>query len=824
MHVLSRPRITALFDHAFESSVVVLHAGPGFGKTTALARYLEQAGTTAVWFSCASYDNEPTGFWEHLTRVFSQHKPKLKEQMEALGFPDTLQKFSRFISDLTQELYHDENAVAFVFDDVDIITESEILIFLKNFADARLENCSFVLLTQVWPLFNDPLSVVPQVIDGVALSYTQEETKTYLHTKGIVLPREELDQIQHYLAGWPIAVSLVAQGVLNTGLEETLEQSLPKPSLFALLEEQIFSGYSDDEQSALIKISVLESFPEGLVRAVTSEYTSDLARLLNDSAFVKYDATAKRFSFHALYLEFLREKLRDVSEEDLSQSYLRAGEWCLENGYYYDAVRYYRDCENYEKLWEALMLMRVTRRSFSSAEFFIEQIEALPESFKKENPMTELMLAMVLVNNLRFDESRQVLDELDARLPHDDSSIRGEYYLVRGLFTVAHEELDFVEYFKKAADLLPQGSSRWNSDLQLIDLGPAIKLYRSEPGELEKSFMNFKKAAPSMVIAMKGAGCGIDHLAESEVLFLQGELQRVLEPAYQALYSATGVGQFDIAGNALFLILRVYFAQGKYDQFLDTMEHVDRYREDPQAQSLGIWDIVRGWFFSEMGQIENIALWIRNPVQGGYSPLSLDRPMVIRMRCLIASNQYSEALALINQIEALSTERNLVTTLINMHVGRAMAYLGLARYDESAVSLSRAYELARGNSIYMPFIEYGNRARTLFERIRKSSNHDMPKEWLDEMFSKSSTFAKRQAYIVGRYREDTRGGRIDFGLSTREAELLINISQGLTRNEIAEEMNLSINTVKSLTKQLFGKLGAINAADAVRIGSINKLI
>jgi LuxR family maltose regulon positive regulatory protein len=37
-------------------------------------------------------------------------------------------------------------------------------------------------------------------------------------------------------------------------------------------------------------------------------------------------------------------------------------------------------------------------------------------------------------------------------------------------------------------------------------------------------------------------------------------------------------------------------------------------------------------------------------------------------------------------------------------------------------------------------------------------------------------------------------------------------------------MEISLNTVKSMTKQVFAKLGAINSADAVRIAMANQII
>jgi LuxR family maltose regulon positive regulatory protein len=43
------------------------------------------------------------------------------------------------------------------------------------------------------------------------------------------------------------------------------------------------------------------------------------------------------------------------------------------------------------------------------------------------------------------------------------------------------------------------------------------------------------------------------------------------------------------------------------------------------------------------------------------------------------------------------------------------------------------------------------------------------------------------------------------------------LAQGLTREEIARNLSISVNTVKSAVRSVYNKLGAVNRADAVRI-------
>lgn len=81
--ICPRPRVDNLLDAAFRKPLIVVHAGAGFGKTTAVSEYLSNTDYRTVWFSCTGQDNIPARFWTHLTRVFTQHRAELGEKNDA---------------------------------------------------------------------------------------------------------------------------------------------------------------------------------------------------------------------------------------------------------------------------------------------------------------------------------------------------------------------------------------------------------------------------------------------------------------------------------------------------------------------------------------------------------------------------------------------------------------------------------------------------------------------------------------------------------------------------------------------------------------------
>ncbi|MDR1669409.1 MAG: helix-turn-helix transcriptional regulator, partial [Oscillospiraceae bacterium] len=125
-------------------------------------------------------------------------------------------------------------------------------------------------------------------------------------------------------------------------------------------------------------------------------------------------------------------------------------------------------------------------------------------------------------------------------------------------------------------------------------------------------------------------------------------------------------------------------------------------------------------------------------------------------------------------------------------------------------ALGRAYEEAE--DIVTPFAELGKDMRTLASRALRESG--IPAGWLETVRRKASAFAKFQSAMVS---EHTR--RRGASLSAREHEVLSDLCRGLSRAEIAAKQSLSVNTVNSVTANVFHKLGAGNTADAIRIAA-----
>ena len=112
---------------------------------------------------------------------------------------------------------------------------------------------------------------------------------------------------------------------------------------------------------------------------------------------------------------------------------------------------------------------------------------------------------------------------------------------------------------------------------------------------------------------------------------------------------------------------------------------------------------------------------------------------------------------------------------------------------------------------------------TLTAAMLKESSSKIPKSWLENINRKAASYAKRQAHVTVQYRQANLI-ETNVALSTREREVLTDLSHGLSRTEIASSRNLSVNTVKMIINFIYTKLGAENLADLIRIATEKKMI
>jgi LuxR family maltose regulon positive regulatory protein len=174
-----------------------------------------------------------------------------------------------------------------------------------------------------------------------------------------------------------------------------------------------------------------------------------------------------------------------------------------------------------------------------------------------------------------------------------------------------------------------------------------------------------------------------------------------------------------------------------------------------------------------------------------------------------AQQQSDAALAELNRLLPPAETNGRWGTAIEALVLHALALDASGRGDAALASLRRALERAEPEGYVRPFVEEGLKMRWLLSGLSQASVPAALARHLDRLLAahrqpSSPTLAPCPPQTLVE------------PLTAREHEVLDLLAKGLTNAEIGQRLVISLPTVKSHTRNLYGKLGVHSRRAAVR--------
>ncbi|MDR1909600.1 MAG: LuxR C-terminal-related transcriptional regulator, partial [Spirochaetaceae bacterium] len=388
---------------------------------------------------------------------------------------------------------------------------------------------------------------------------------------------------------------------------------------------------------------------------------------------------------------------------------------------------------------------------------------------------------------------------------------------------------DFSDYEKAASYF--STASEWSPACQCVIRGYICPVGSpAEEGEFEKAIAAIGAFIPYTVCSLNGGYYGLDSLAKTEYAWFRGDLAQVETYARQAVYQAREKNQWEIEAWALFFLLRINLYAGNRAELRELIKQLDALLAISEYfNRYAVNNVIMGWFYAQLGAAERVGPWLKND----YYELDFDDrsgasfQTLVKAKCCFAVKRYTATLHILNtppEETARSPDRHAPFLLgrLEQNLLRAAALIRRSAEDtetsaaEALRCLEEAWRMAAPNGLDMPFIELGEEMRILAGRALRDKNCAIPRDWLEEIRGKASAYRKRllKIYQGPEYSPKPREAP---SLSWRETEVLRTLSLGWSREQIAEKMALSVNTVKAEIRSIYAKLGAVNRVDAVRI-------
>jgi LuxR family maltose regulon positive regulatory protein len=177
---------------------------------------------------------------------------------------------------------------------------------------------------------------------------------------------------------------------------------------------------------------------------------------------------------------------------------------------------------------------------------------------------------------------------------------------------------------------------------------------------------------------------------------------------------------------------------------------------------------------------------------------------------LMVQNKHDEAARLLGRLIENATAGDRVYMIIEMRLYRALAFMLKADTAAALAELKSALALGEPGGFIMIIVSKGKPVADLLEEIVavKKRDHDAAKAGF------SLSYAKKLLSAFKAGAPQKIEGLMD-PMSERELDVLHLIAAGLSNREIAEKLFISLNTVKTHTKNINSKLAVNSRTKAV---------
>jgi ATP/maltotriose-dependent transcriptional regulator MalT len=643
------------------------------------------------------------------------------------------------------------------------------------------------------------------------------------------------------------------------------------------LAEEVLERQPEQLRTFLLETSVLERLSGGLCDAVTGRTDGQamLEAIERANLFlVPLDAVRGWWRYHQLFADLLRARLLQERPERVQELHRNAAAWSEAHGLVDDAVRHALGAG--DAAWAARLLERYADELLLRGEgaTVARWLTALPAELVGSRPRLLLARARLALLGGRVEGVDELLDAAErafaeaADEPFEPSAGRAASLLANVPATVALDRAYLAELRGDAERALALASRA------LAELGEDEWMLRSNASgylalaewlagrpavaerRLSSTIVQWLRAGQRQLAVR-----GWHHLGQ--VQRAQGRLDAALGTYWQVLEVAAPPGQPALpgAGMAYVGMAEVAYQRSELDDALDQVtEGIARCRQLVYTPPLATGLATLAWIRQAQGdpagaldaieQAEGVAATsgvasLLNPVPALRARLLLaqgdlaaaarwtqerglgadDQPSyphepeyLVLARVLLAQGRPDQALGLLQRLHASATAQRRLGSLIELQALRALALAASGDEPGALAALAEALTPACPQGYVRVFADEGAPMGALLgrlvaaQRTQQPAARGVPLDCLGRLLRAFD--ATRAVAHAGRGAAAAVPGLIE-QLTERELQVLGLLAAGRSNQGIAQELVVSLDTVKKHVSHVLDKLGVANRTEAV---------
>ena len=834
---IPRPRLTDALLEA-DCRLRLICAPAGFGKSVLMneCARLVPVGTRLVWLDLGGRACSPAELYERLC-----------VSLGVVPFPG-----SEIQSHLVTLLMAQEQPLWIMLDDYPRESTPELDACLDMLLELSPDSLGWWVSSRRQPVWKLPRLLLQGdlfELEADALALTADELQQLLAVHGLKLPQDSFQQLLAGSEGWLAGVCLM---LLNADEQALRERLVAGTQLLRdYVQREVLEGQSEEVRHALFALARMPRFSASLCDHVLDGTGSEILEVLKTcQLFVRQiDNCGEWFRLWrplALMLQRMPESVPPT------QTHLRACQWFANQGEMREAVEH--------ALWAgqpevaANYLQRYGQEQLligDNVSHFLKWRSELPQDLFASTTRLIVLHSWALVICARLDEVDECLADLAKFFPQPDArrqaQLLAQWQALRGFVARLRGEPQARNHCLQALEVLSDHA--W---AQRVLCYQVLSQQAMAEGELEQAQ---QYNAEGMKLArLKGSVLYEAMLSVDRVQLLEitGEFERavgVLEEsllvlrdnvrhspiigrlkllqghllAYQGLDEAAreayqqGRIETETCGDSYVFFSYVGLAElaARNQAFpaayhwLREAERLTQWRHVPEARFRGILSLITALTWLHQGKLKKARAALVEvleqyagrdylPPSGFYELL----PRVHRYLAvldLLAGRPVQAVTALQAQIEEnLRTQRLGLACECRFTLAEALQQC--SRQPEAEQELRKALVEAARQQLTKPLLEFQQRQPQWLAKILPASRGESLGERLRRFDQES---------------DDPLSISEEVALSNRELTVLQLIAQGCSNQEIAEQLFISLHTVKTHARRINTKLGVARRTQAV---------
>ncbi|WP_308638373.1 LuxR C-terminal-related transcriptional regulator [Paenibacillus silvisoli] len=874
--VLRQRLIDRINEGLDRRKLTLISASAGFGKTTLASEWAASCDRPVAWLSLDEGDNEAASFLAHFIAALKTIANEVGD--DAVRILDSQQSTS--VEAIFTSLLNDISALpcklALVLDDYHTINAKGIndgLIFLVEHLPPHMH---VVIATREDPQL--PLSrlrargLLTELRAADLRFSVGQAAEFFSGVMGLKLSADDIAALESRTEGWIAGLQLAA---LSLQRHENIPAFLREFAgdnryIVDYLVEEVLRRQPEPIRNFLLQTSILDRLCGPLCDAVTGQENGSVRlEALEKGNFFVVPLDDKRhwYRYHHLFAQVLYAHVQADQPDRLADLHRRASVWYEQQGSSAQAIHHALAAKAFARAADLIELAWPSLRRNNQGRAALGWLRTLPDELVRCRPVLSVAYAWASMASGQFaavearlrDAERLletqpknaemvVVDQEEYRyLPSTIAGYRAAYSQVLGDTPAA------IRYARQVLDLVPEGDH-----LRRGAASALLGLAAWTDGSLETAHRLFSDGMAGVLLAGNIADAVGGTVALADIRISQGRLLQAMRTCERGIQLAADHGKHLFQGTAAIYAIMSELCCER-NELQAAMRHLQRSKElseragrpkagyrwhvamarlteangDPEgalayleeAERLYASDFfpnvrpvaamkTRAWI--AQGKLENALDWARE--QGlsvedepsylrEFEQLTLARVLLAKYRREGSERMIVEAAGLLERLLKAAEEGERLGSTVEILILQAIVRFAPDRDIAAALSpLERALELAGTEGFVRLFVDEGPAMASLLEAASKQgiAPHDVQRL----LTALGSCETNRATAIIN--------AALSEPLSQREHEVLRLFRTELSGPDIARELHVSLNTLRTHTKHIFGKLEVNNRRAAVR--------